>query len=869
MKKQLLFVLFIVLTISSINSQQLLWTSENGGTNQNGAVISYDLQTQQLATVASLGGNFMGNYMLLYDLEYSEPYSNTGGLVKGQDGNYYGINEFSNRTPSGTKGSFFRIDPNTNSIELLHTFADNAILHLFNSNGNYASFNNDFRYPTLGISEGEPGVFYGIAVKGGLYDRGGVWKFDTNGGGYSKVGDFDTLAGGVGREPNSPLIIGPNGDLFGVLKRRGAVGNSDADGHLYKVDIANQQLVYVKSLDAAGWAISEPSGQITYNSTLNIIYGTKDEFPGANYGGGVYSYNFNNDTVINETIITIGEVGVLGSNATGIIQANDGQYYFVCRNGGSSDKGTLVKYVPGVDTSTKLVDFQHQPNGTGMVIVGTKIYGSYETISEGEPLVWSYDVSTTIFEPSVVIGDDSNTLGHFISESFVVDGNKVIGHTKLGGDGDSGAFFEYNTISGTSTAIQRNVSEEGRGLIGEMLLLNNSTLLTYTGSGGPLNGTRKREHGGIVKIDLANNTAQYDNVLSTSYRSDVWDIYQSELRPLLTENNQLFVPQRKLASNGGTAFNTYRVNQNDGSVNNPLNVEPDDFLISSPLEFEDNKLVTAYLSKLFIYDDNTQNTQELSPTYDASVNGNMHYNLTKASNGLIYGLTKAADYSDSNSKASILEIDPSNWQITVKHSFESDVKETNIGLTEYNGKLWGSTISGGNNGAGYLYNIEISSGTFTKVYDFDYATDGGVFAGQWTEYNGILYATSYTGGSLGYGTLVSYNPSNTTFTVLEHLSLANGRSYKSTPLVWDPNSLSVNEASLDSTLQLYPNPVNDILYINNQNLKEILIFDLTGRKVMYLENTREVNTSKLTQGIYLVVARDKEGRSLKSKFIKK
>ena len=122
-----------------------------------------------------------------------------------------------------------------------------------------------------------------VLLLGGPYDRGGIWKFDTNGGGYSRVGDFDALAGGVGRNPNSPLIKGPNGDLFGVIKRRGTLGATNSDGHLYKFDIANQQLEYVTSLEAAGWAISEPTGQISYNSTLNIIYGTKDEFPGASW----------------------------------------------------------------------------------------------------------------------------------------------------------------------------------------------------------------------------------------------------------------------------------------------------------------------------------------------------------------------------------------------------------------------------------------------------------------------------------------------------------------------------------------------------------------------------------------------------------
>ena len=94
MIKKLLLTAFFGLLINQGYGQQLLWTSENGGTNQNGAVISYDLQTQQLTTVASLGGNFMGNWAITLDTEFDSNIWKTGGLIKGQDGYYYGINEF-------------------------------------------------------------------------------------------------------------------------------------------------------------------------------------------------------------------------------------------------------------------------------------------------------------------------------------------------------------------------------------------------------------------------------------------------------------------------------------------------------------------------------------------------------------------------------------------------------------------------------------------------------------------------------------------------------------------------------------------------------------------------------------------------------
>ena len=78
-------------------------------------------------------------------------------------------------------GGFFRINPSDNSLELLHTFSSNCPYNFLTNQSNYSSFGNDFLSPGLGIVEAEPGVFYGIAIKGGDHDQGGIWKFDING----------------------------------------------------------------------------------------------------------------------------------------------------------------------------------------------------------------------------------------------------------------------------------------------------------------------------------------------------------------------------------------------------------------------------------------------------------------------------------------------------------------------------------------------------------------------------------------------------------------------------------------------------------------------------------------------------------------
>ena len=69
-------------------SQQLLYTSEFGGENHNGAIISYDPASGQTSNMLSLGGNPFFGFQILQnavDPDYA------GGLMLGSDGMYYGI----------------------------------------------------------------------------------------------------------------------------------------------------------------------------------------------------------------------------------------------------------------------------------------------------------------------------------------------------------------------------------------------------------------------------------------------------------------------------------------------------------------------------------------------------------------------------------------------------------------------------------------------------------------------------------------------------------------------------------------------------------------------------------------------------------
>ncbi|MFV8358297.1 T9SS type A sorting domain-containing protein, partial [Flavobacterium sp. XS1P32] len=73
-------------------------------------------------------------------------------------------------------------------------------------------------------------------------------------------------------------------------------------------------------------------------------------------------------------------------------------------------------------------------------------------------------------------------------------------------------------------------------------------------------------------------------------------------------------------------------------------------------------------------------------------------------------------------------------------------------------------------------------------------------------------------------------------------------------------------------LSLYPNPVsNGKVYITTKNDldKEIIIFDVLGKKVMQtMLNSRELNVSILTSGVYIIKINEKDASATRKLIIR-
>lgn len=67
------------------------------------------------------------------------------------------------------------------------------------------------------------------------------------------------------------------------------------------------------------------------------------------------------------------------------------------------------------------------------------------------------------------------------------------------------------------------------------------------------------------------------------------------------------------------------------------------------------------------------------------------------------------------------------------------------------------------------------------------------------------------------------------------------------------SSISINKTELNE-LSIYPNPVNDKLFIKGERIpSNVSIYTYDGVKLKYAKNTNAINISDLKKGIYLVV----------------
>ena len=86
------------------------------------------------------------------------------------------------------------------------------------------------------------------------------------------------------------------------------------------------------------------------------------------------------------------------------------------------------------------------------------------------------------------------------------------------------------------------------------------------------------------------------------------------------------------------------------------------------------------------------------------------------------------------------------------------------------------------------------------------------------------------------------------------------------PVTWK-GEVDIEENSF-ALVELYPNPMNDVLYIESENIASVAIFTAVGQQVLFVENRNEIDVAELNNGLYFVRLVDNKGNTLTKKIIK-
>ncbi len=288
----------------------LYGTTFQGGANNAGVVFKVNPDGSGNGPIYSLESNRVSPGGL----------SNPSGLIQTTGGAMYGT------SGHGTNGdgSVFRINPDGTGYAVLYSFD-----HTFG--GAYS--------PTAALIQGRDSFLYGTTQFGGILGDGCVFRISTNGTGFTVLHQFGS-AGEVKR-PQSPLIQGLDGALYGTTTAGGTSAQGGASGF---------GTVFKLNTDGTGEAVlhnfTGNDGLYPYTAGLlqgkdGLLYGTTQQ--GGSVGGGTV-FKLNPDGTGFVTLHNFGESPADGQYPnSAMAQGNDGALYGTTEMGGISSFGVMFR----------------------------------------------------------------------------------------------------------------------------------------------------------------------------------------------------------------------------------------------------------------------------------------------------------------------------------------------------------------------------------------------------------------------------------------------------------------------------------------------------------------------------------------------
>jgi uncharacterized repeat protein (TIGR03803 family) len=361
------------------------------------------------------------------------------------------------------------------------------VLHAFNGT--------DGTEPEWGVIPDSAGNLYGTTAAGGLYNKGTVYELSpTDGGGWTQAVIYAFTGAADGYQPEAPLIMDANGNLFGTT----LYGGANSGGVLFELS----------PVSGGGWAESvlyNFHGSFDFHSP-RLTFDSVGDLYGAATAAGLYSFGevFEltpvNGMWIYSALYSFGGTPNDGQYPEGTVTFDSaGNLFGTTVEGGTTGLGTLFELTPGID-GTWNYSLLHSFVGSDGTLPGTgvsfnsagKLFGT-----TGSSYICGADEST-IFEGRFVRGVWTNTVLHTFTGgqdgcrplstlAFDSLGN-FYGTTNLGGRGTGVVFKATSKPGGGWTGrvlYEFKLHMDGGYPTGKLFLDSKGNIYGVAGGGGP------------------------------------------------------------------------------------------------------------------------------------------------------------------------------------------------------------------------------------------------------------------------------------------------------------------------------------------------------------------------------------------------
>lgn len=141
------------------------------------------------------------------------------------------------------------------------------------------------------------------------------------------------------------------------------------------------------------------------------------------------------------------------------------------------------------------------------------------------------------------------------------------------------------------------------------------------------------------------------------------------------------------------------------------------------------------------------------------------YNGLALAGGMLYGTTFKGG---ANSNGTVFAVSTNGTNFSVLYTFTNglDGGQPYAGLVYSGGTLYGTTSSGGSNGVGTIFSVSTNGSVFNVLHSFNTNVEGGLTRAGLALLGNVLYGTTYSGGTNGYGAVYSINTTGSGFAVL-------------------------------------------------------------------------------------------------------